>query len=455
MKESVMDTLREEDITVIPNPVEAEFVNSDGQKPTLFETWIWGDFDDNFLRVVVRQKFINNKGIAGNLRFTVPLCDDYVFLDFQTRLQGKLKTYDDYKLEEIDPDLPVSIDVAPLGLGETIVITYAYSLFTKFDKNGKIIIHMSGSESGPDDYERAVAMNFKKPRDGLYFCFRNLPQGSHIEIKDPFLRLYPDGNKVHVIPNYEKAVGDRTADLIEENRQRLMEGEINLDDISKMAMETVIPIFNRDVLILLGDVLNDDSFRSGDYEERFGSAVKGKFFQTAESYREKENYRFLINFFPISEVESAIKAKITSFFRDEASASSVLKKALDIDDNSFIELFGLLEEMARENAKFSGASQNAIPVNFETIFKTSLDHIPVNVKGYIIVTERFLEPAEVVDIVHIWAVAINRYIKQIYGWEERYPHLERLTREFSSDLGQKLQDKIFRDVYKFVDIKIS
>jgi hypothetical protein len=124
-----------------------------------------------------------------------------------------------------------------------------------------------------------------------------------------------------------------------------------------------------------------------------------------------------------------------------------------LGDGNFLKILKQLEWMARENSYDANKSNNKIPINFATIYKEyakiEVDKIQ---KLYFLFT--WLSFTEVIDDMEFWAILINHYIKHIYGWEQTFPYLERLTKEYTAHVGLKLQEKIFGIFYNFTGFRI-
>jgi hypothetical protein len=392
----------------LKNPVDAVLSNNRGSELKLVSTDLRGDYIGHYLRVAVRQRYLNDTDKTQKIRYQFPLSVNDSLLDFQAVTGNKITRYSDLKIRDTAGKGPYSTALGYLRPGDEISVIYVYARLTQPDEDKRVTIQVMASQKDP---------NFESMETVGFFLRGN---ASMATVNSPSTPIFVDrinqGN-TYACPNDDTVLNAILAKYTDLNKERLCNGEMDYEELFDLCPAKINPIFDRDFVLTL------DDFEVDTYEfTRLPFDVRGEVIDAALSGEEDYSKEFIRAHFlnaPVSPLLPLVEAE--PFIKK----TSAKEKLFNMTEGETTELLELFETTALTNLDSGGLSG---ALTLKDILFILLPIVPT--KFRILLWSMSFDPMYMTQTeMHLWALLFAKLIESEERNTYAYKNLLRLAKD--------------------------
>jgi hypothetical protein len=412
----------------LQNPLDAQLISHGEFTPTLVSTDFRADYIGHYLRVAVRQRFLNDSNKKLDLSYVLPLSENDTIYDFRVKLEEKIKGYNELNFTQNEPGTPWKVDLGSIEPMGELSVMYVYARLTEVDKSGRVTFFMKGSnEDCPDDSLESIG----------FFLRGGASQASIMSTTHEFFVDKIDHKQTYVCPNDENALQELIKERTKENLLKLEKGEMLLSDVLDMCPMKVNPVFSRDFVLILDDFTVDPVELRDQPADSRGDVITNALNGLGDNSKEYLMFLFL---------EPPITRTLLPYVEYQYGEDNTLvkPKLLNLSEEQATELLQYFEEASSGKMMPHGIDPQML-ASFQNVLKVVLPNLPPRFEVPLWCLS--FDPNLMVGTdVLLWAFALRSLLESNSTYNRRYPILASLINETVSIIPMKLAAKLINQL---------
>jgi hypothetical protein len=405
----------------LKNPADAALYSEKGTEFKLVSTDLRGDYLGQYLRVAVRQRYLNHGDKTQKIRYRFHLGDCDSLLDFQTVVGNKITRYSDLKIKGPSDDGLYMVTLGYLRPGEEINVVYVYSRLTASDSDDKVTFRIKASEkeTDPESFE-SVGFFLRGGVSSATACSPSVPI-----FTDPI-----NHGNTYVCPNDVTVLNAVLCRFAELNKERLDSGEMGHEDLLDLCPAKINPVFDRDFILTL------ENFEiQADELSRIRFDVRGEVIDAALTGGDDYSKEFIRVYFLNAPTSPILLPLIEGTYVKKSPAKD---KLYNMTESEVAELLELFETTVLTNLDAGGLSG---PLTLNDILSILLPIVPPKFRT--LLWNMSFDPMYMTLIeTRLWALLFTELIESEERNAYAYKNLLTLAKDALRGVPKRIRNKL-------------